>query len=39
MEQYFNIIAAILVTTLAIALIGILVVGGYLIYKAIKEEF
>ena len=39
MEQYLNVMLAILVTTLAIALIGILVVGGYLIYKVIKEEF
>jgi len=39
MEQYLNIMLAILVTTLVIALIGILVVGGYMIYKVIKEEF
>lgn len=38
MEQYLNIMLAILVTTLVIALIGILVVGGYMIYKVIKEE-
>ena len=39
MEAYMEFLIAAVATTLVIALVGILVAGGYMIYKFFKDEY
>ena len=39
MEEYTDVLAAIIMTALTIGVVGIIIVGGYVIYKYIKDEY
>jgi uncharacterized membrane protein len=38
MKEYLDFLVVILITTLTIGIVGVVAVGGYLIYKFIKDE-
>ena len=39
MEEYTDVLAAILMTALTIGVVGMIIVGGYIIYKYIKDKY
>jgi hypothetical protein len=39
MEEYMKFLAAVLMTVLVIGAVGCAIVGGYVIYKRIKDEY
>jgi preprotein translocase subunit Sss1 len=39
MEEYIDFVTAVMLTALAIGIIGLIVAGGYMIYKFIKDEY
>jgi|LakMenEpi03Aug12_release.lakeMendotaPanAssembly.Ray.scaffolds.fasta_scaffold5047404_2 hypothetical protein len=39
MEEYIDVLGAILMTAIVVAVVGIIILGGYVIYKYIKDEY
>ena len=39
MEEYMEFLIASTMTIIVIALVGMVVVGGYIVYKIIKDEY
>jgi hypothetical protein len=39
MKAYLDFLAVIMMTACTVAIVGLLVAGGYMLYKTIKEEF
>ena len=39
MEEYIDFLTAALMTALVVGIVGLVVAGGYMLYKMIKDEY
>jgi len=39
MEEYIDFLTAALMTALVVGIVGLVVAGGYMLYKIIKDEY